>query len=140
MSHAIETDTLRRRFGARVAVSELELRVPEGGIYGFLGLNGAGKTTTIRMLLGLIRADDGVVRIFGEPFRREVLARIGAPATCHPHQDEPNPARQPRVRSWRANKSTAQTPSPSSRSTRCRATPAKPTRIASSPRHATSPA
>ena len=77
-THAIETDALTRRFGARVAVSDLALRVPEGGIYGFLGLNGAGKTTTIRMLLGLIRADGGSVRIFGEPFRREVLARIGA--------------------------------------------------------------
>ncbi|HEX3582062.1 MAG TPA: ATP-binding cassette domain-containing protein [Thermoanaerobaculia bacterium] len=78
MPPTIETTALTRRFGTRVAVDDVHLQVPQGEIYGFLGLNGAGKTTTIRMLLGLIRADEGEVRIFGEPFRREVLARIGA--------------------------------------------------------------
>jgi ABC-2 type transport system ATP-binding protein len=78
MPYAIETDALTRRFGARTVVADLELRVPEGGIYGFLGLNGAGKTTTIRMLLGLIRPDSGAVEIFGRPFKQEVLARIGS--------------------------------------------------------------
>jgi ABC-2 type transport system ATP-binding protein len=78
MPPAIATHHLTRRFGARVAVDDLELSVPQGGIYGFLGLNGAGKTTTIRMLLGLIRADGGEVEIFGRPFTRGVLGRIGA--------------------------------------------------------------
>ncbi len=78
MPPAIETTALTRRFGARVAVDDLGLAVPEHAIYGFLGLNGAGKTTTIRMLLGLIRADSGNVEIFGRPFTRDVLARIGA--------------------------------------------------------------
>ena len=78
MPPAIATHHLTRRFGARVAVDDLDLNVPEHAIYGFLGLNGAGKTTTIRMLLGLIRADSGNVEIFGRPFTRDVLARIGA--------------------------------------------------------------
>jgi ABC-2 type transport system ATP-binding protein len=75
---AIETHELSRGFGGRTAVQELELRVGEGEIYGFLGLNGAGKTTTIRLLLGLIRPDAGSVRILGRPFTRQVLGRIGS--------------------------------------------------------------
>jgi len=77
-AYAIETDGLTRRFGGRTAVEKLELRVAEGDIYGFLGLNGAGKTTTIRLLLGLIEPDSGSVRIFGRPFKRDTLARIGS--------------------------------------------------------------
>ncbi len=53
---AIETCGLTRRFGAQLAVNEVNLLVPEARVYGFLGPNGAGKTTTIRMLLGLIRS------------------------------------------------------------------------------------
>ena len=48
----IETRGLSRRFGAQVAVDDLNLLVPAAGVYGFLGPNGAGKTTAIRMLLG----------------------------------------------------------------------------------------
>jgi ABC-2 type transport system ATP-binding protein len=76
--HAIETFDLTRRFGARTVLHPLNLRVPEGGIYGFLGPNGAGKTTTIRLLLGLIRPDGGSIRVFGEPFRHDLLRRIGS--------------------------------------------------------------
>lgn len=76
--YAIETYDLTRRFGARTAVHPTSLHVPEGGIYGFLGLNGAGKTTTIRMLLGLIQPDAGSIQLFGESFSRPLLARIGA--------------------------------------------------------------
>jgi ABC-2 type transport system ATP-binding protein len=65
--YAIETRGLTRRFGAQLAVDDLNLLAPEGGVYGFLGPNGAGKTTTIRMLLGLIRPDAGEVRLFGAP-------------------------------------------------------------------------
>ncbi len=74
----IETEELSRKFGAVRAVEGLELRVERGAVYAFLGANGAGKTTTIRMLLGLIRPDAGHVRLFGEPFRRRLLARVGA--------------------------------------------------------------
>ena len=49
------------------AVSSLDLDVPEGGVFGFLGPNGSGKTTTIRLLLGLVRADSGDMRLLGRP-------------------------------------------------------------------------
>lgn len=78
---AIETRGLRRRFGTQLAVNELNLRVPEAGVYGFLGPNGAGKTTTIRMLLGLIRPNAGEVRLFGESLAEHHLSlmrRVGA--------------------------------------------------------------
>ena len=67
----IETTGLRKEFrsrrGVRVAVDDLELAVPAGGVHGFLGPNGSGKTTTIRMLLGLARASAGTMRVFGQP-------------------------------------------------------------------------
>ncbi|MDX2043564.1 MAG: ABC transporter ATP-binding protein [Acidobacteriota bacterium] len=78
---AIETRGLTRRFGAQLAVNEVNLQVPEAAVYGFLGPNGAGKTTTIRMLLGLIRPNAGEVKLFGESFtdnRLKLLQRVGA--------------------------------------------------------------
>lgn len=77
----IETSNLTRRFGRRVSVNNLDLRVPKGEIYGFLGPNGAGKTTTIRMLLGLIRPTSGEIRIFEQNLRGhelEILKKIGS--------------------------------------------------------------
>ncbi|MGJ5816905.1 ATP-binding cassette domain-containing protein [Paludibaculum fermentans] len=77
----IQTEGLTRRFGDRIAVNSLSLQVPAGSVFGFLGPNGAGKTTTIRLLLGLLRAHSGEVRIFGESStsqRLSVLKRIGA--------------------------------------------------------------
>ena len=64
MRLAIETAGLTKRFGAHTAVAAVDLAVPQGAIYGFLGANGAGKTTTIRMLLGLMRPNAGAARIF----------------------------------------------------------------------------
>jgi ABC-2 type transport system ATP-binding protein len=64
-----------------VAVDGLDLAVPRGGVHGFLGPNGSGKTTTIRMLLGLARASDGEMRLFGEPVPKQlpaVIDRVGA--------------------------------------------------------------
>ena len=78
---AIETRGLTRRFGAQLAVNELNLLAPEAGVYGFLGPNGAGKTTTIRMLLGLIRPNAGEVRLFGESLagnHQSLMRRVGA--------------------------------------------------------------
>ena len=63
----IETQGLTKYYGPTRGVEELNLRVEEGEIFGFLGPNGAGKTTTIRVLLGLIRASSGEVRLFGKP-------------------------------------------------------------------------
>ena len=78
---AIETSALARRFGQVHAVDGIDLAVPAGAIYGFLGANGSGKTTTIRMLLGLMRPDAGRARIFGHDVRRErrqAAALVGA--------------------------------------------------------------
>jgi lantibiotic transport system ATP-binding protein len=77
-SCAIKTRDLTRSFAGRPAVANLDLRVPQRGIYSFLGPNGSGKTTTIRMLLGLIRPDRGSVEIFGRPFSHDLLGRIGS--------------------------------------------------------------
>ncbi len=82
----IETKGLRKEFRTRrgrhiVAVHDLDLAVPAGGVHGFLGPNGSGKTTTIRMLLGLARASKGEMRLFGEPVPRhlpQVMRRVGA--------------------------------------------------------------
>src|SRR5215470_14152328 len=77
----IETTGLTKRFGERVAVDHADLTVPGGCAFGFLGPNGAGKTTLIRMLLGMLRATDGQMRILGDevPARRAVaLRRVGA--------------------------------------------------------------
>ena len=75
MSAAIETQGLSRRFGARLAVDDLSMNVPERAVYGFLGRNGAGKTTTLKMILGLIRPSAGAVRVNGIDVSRD---RIGA--------------------------------------------------------------
>ena len=66
MDSAIETTNLVKKYGSLTAVDKLNLNVREGTIHGFLGPNGAGKTTTIKILVGLLRADGGVARIFGE--------------------------------------------------------------------------
>jgi ABC-type multidrug transport system ATPase subunit len=83
--YAVEAYNLRKvyrtRRGRRAAVDGLDLRVPVGGVHGFLGPNGSGKTTTIRMLLGLIAADSGYIRVFDQevPLHLDrVIAQVGA--------------------------------------------------------------
>jgi len=78
---AIETHALSRRFGAQAAVAGIDLAVPRGSVFGFLGPNGSGKTTTIRMLLGLIEPTSGESLVLGESMPRgwrSVLPRVGA--------------------------------------------------------------
>ncbi|MFE5670622.1 ABC transporter ATP-binding protein [Agromyces sp. NPDC056523] len=78
---AIQTHGLTKRFGAQAAVDGIDLAVPQGAVYGFLGPNGSGKTTTIRMLLGLVRATDGTASVLGSEMPRHldaVLPRVGA--------------------------------------------------------------
>jgi ABC-2 type transport system ATP-binding protein len=62
---AIEAVELRKSFKGHEALCGLNLNVPRGSVFGFLGRNGAGKTTTIRILMGLAKADRGEARIFG---------------------------------------------------------------------------
>jgi len=82
MNHyAITLSNLTRRFGSRTALQDINLEIPSGEIYGYLGSNGAGKTTTIRILLGLLSATSGSARVFGlDPQSQgaEVRTRCGA--------------------------------------------------------------
>ena len=62
----LELSGVEKHFGQRTVLSNLSLRVPEGAIYGFIGENGAGKTTTMKLILGLLAADGGEIRVCGE--------------------------------------------------------------------------
>lgn len=78
---AIETHGLVKRFGHRSAVDGIDLAVPRGAVYGFLGPNGSGKTTTIRVLLGLASANSGEIRVLGREMPQQlasVLPEVGA--------------------------------------------------------------
>ena len=80
MTLAVETVNLTKRYGRLTAVDKLDLNVSANTIHGFLGPNGAGKTTTIKVLVGLLRPDEGVARIFGEEVsgdKPDVRLRIG---------------------------------------------------------------
>jgi ABC-type multidrug transport system ATPase subunit len=75
------THGLTKRFSTQTAVDAVDLEVPAGAVYGFLGPNGSGKTTTIRMLLGLVTPTSGSITMLGRPVPEQsngVLRRIGA--------------------------------------------------------------
>ncbi|MCD2197736.1 ABC transporter ATP-binding protein [Actinomycetospora endophytica] len=77
----IETHGLTKRYGSRTAVDDVDLHVAQGDRYGFLGPNGSGKTTLVRMLLGLVYATRGEIRVLGREVPsqvHEVLPSIGA--------------------------------------------------------------
>ncbi|WP_327695331.1 ABC transporter ATP-binding protein [Streptomyces sp. NBC_00459] len=78
----IVTRALTKRYrGGQLAVDALDLTVPAGSVFGFLGPNGSGKTTTIRMLMGLIEPTSGTARVLGQPMpraTRAVLPHVGA--------------------------------------------------------------
>ncbi|WP_199830358.1 ABC transporter ATP-binding protein [Streptomyces viridochromogenes] len=78
----IATRALTKRYrGGQLAVDGLDLTVPAGSVFGFLGPNGSGKTTTIRMLMGLIEPTAGTARVLGQPMpraARAVLPHVGA--------------------------------------------------------------
>ena len=81
MDVALQTEDLTKRFGGRIAVDRLTIRVERGDIYGFLGPNGAGKSTTLRMLLGLVRPTSGVIKFPVRASTWEYLrarSRVGA--------------------------------------------------------------
>jgi ABC-2 type transport system ATP-binding protein len=68
---AIDVKGLTKRFGAKVAVDHVDIQVPEGEVWGFLGPNGSGKTTTIRMLCGLLTVDEGAGTCLGYDIRTQ---------------------------------------------------------------------
>ncbi len=77
----VQTTALNFSFGGQKTLHDVNLQVEEGSIYGFLGPNGAGKTTTLRLLLGLLKKQQGAIRIFGkdlETSRMEILKNIGS--------------------------------------------------------------
>ena len=78
----IETDNLCKQYGAALRVAHLDMRVPEGSVYGFLGPNGAGKSTTLKMLLGLVRPTEGSIRMLGKSMDRTnrlaILRQVGS--------------------------------------------------------------
>ena len=87
MSFAIETQNLTKCYDGRPVVHALNLNVPTGCVYGFLGRNGAGKSTTIKMLAGLTPPDAGVAKLLGEDARQlpdATRARIAYIAEGHP--------------------------------------------------------
>lgn len=80
MSAALQIRHLTKRYGSKLALDHVDLRVEEGSIFGFLGPNGAGKTTTLRILTGLAKASHGSVRVLGHDVAtagNDVRAEIG---------------------------------------------------------------
>jgi ABC-2 type transport system ATP-binding protein len=79
---AVEVSGLSKRYGPRggsiQALSDLSFAIPRGGIFGLLGPNGAGKSTLMRIVAGLVFADEGEVRLFGEPASVASRSRLGA--------------------------------------------------------------
>jgi ABC-2 type transport system ATP-binding protein len=78
----IETEKLTHQFSEKeIVLNDIGLQVPSGSIYGFLGPNGAGKTTTLRLILGLLKKQQGTIRIFDKRFethRIEILRNLGS--------------------------------------------------------------
>jgi len=80
MNYAIKTNEISKIYKGHRAVDNVNLQVPAGCVYGYLGANGAGKTTTIRMLLNLVKADSGSIEVFGlkmPGFFNGITHRIG---------------------------------------------------------------
>ncbi len=87
MADVIATHRLTKYYDGRPAVDALDLRVPQGSVYGLLGRNGAGKSTAIKMLLGMVHPDSGRAELFGEDcgrLRPETRSRIAYLAEGHP--------------------------------------------------------
>ncbi len=75
--NTVELRQVRKSYDHFVAVDDLSFVIRQGTVYGLLGPNGAGKTSTLRMMIGITVPDSGEVWLFGEKFRRNLLARVG---------------------------------------------------------------
>ncbi len=77
MPNAVSLQSITKSFGPKIAVSDLDLEIPEGSLTGFIGPNGAGKTTTIRMIMSIIFPDSGELSVLGKSSAVESKDRIG---------------------------------------------------------------
>ena len=80
MTYLVQTNQLTKVYGGKEVISEVNMHVKKGEIYGFLGPNGAGKTTIMKMITNLIKPTSGDIEIFGETLTNksyEVLKRMG---------------------------------------------------------------
>ena len=75
--NAVEIQNVSKSYGSHLAVSNLDLTVPQGSVYGFIGPNGSGKTTTIRMILHIILPDTGTISVMGQTGTRAANDQIG---------------------------------------------------------------
>src|SRR6202012_4734022 len=73
----VELNNIRKVYGSKIAVEGLTLTIEPGTMFGLLGPNGSGKTTSIRMMIGMTVPDSGSVGLFGQPFERTALHRVG---------------------------------------------------------------
>src|ERR1700760_4858993 len=73
----VELHNIRKVYDTKVAVEGLSLTIEPGTMFGLLGPNGSGKTTSIRMMIGMTVPDSGSVSLFGQPFERTALHRVG---------------------------------------------------------------
>ena len=73
----VEIHNIRKVYDTKVAVEGLSLTIEPGTMFGLLGPNGSGKTSSIRMMIGMTVPDSGTVSLFGKPFSRSALHRVG---------------------------------------------------------------
>src|SRR6202012_394615 len=73
----VELHNIRKVYDTKVAVEGLTLAIEPGTMFGLLGPNGSGKTSSIRMMIGMTVPDSGTVSLFGQPFSRKLLNRVG---------------------------------------------------------------
>jgi hypothetical protein len=76
--YILQTQSLSKKFGKRIAVNSIDVCVPRGKIYGLLGPNGAGKSTFLKMICGMIKPSSGSILFNNAPWNRSVLSEIGA--------------------------------------------------------------
>ncbi len=75
--HVVELAGVTKAYESKVAVRDLSLSIEAGQMFGLLGPNGAGKTSSIRMMMGITLPDSGHINLFGKPFNRKSLDRVG---------------------------------------------------------------
>jgi ABC-2 type transport system ATP-binding protein len=77
MPPVVALDRISKSYETKVAVQDLSLQIEPGSMFGLLGPNGSGKTSTIRMMIGITMPDSGSVTMFGKPYERQSLRRVG---------------------------------------------------------------